>query len=91
MQLKKSDVDTIFQKLGIESRSTGHKIGWFIHEGRKILMLRCSHGKGDVPGHVSDKIRSQVHLGMDDFRDLVKCPLKRDGYVAILRAKGIIE
>ena len=89
MQLKKQELDKVYRKLRIDFRNTKHRIGWLIHEGRKILMLSRSHGKGDV--HIADRIRSQVHLSVDQFSDLVKCPLAREGYIEILKDKGIID
>ncbi len=81
----------IFEKLELEIRSTTHRYGWFKVEGRKILRVHFSHGKGDIPGKVSDKIRSQLKLNRNDFRRLIDCPLSREGYVTILTEKGLID
>ena len=91
MQIKKAEVGKIFQKLKLEVRSTKHRYGWFTFEGRKILRVHFSHGKGDVPGRVSDKIQSPLKLCREDFRELIDCPLSLEDYVAILRRKGLIE
>ena len=91
MQIKKSDVLKIFDKLELDVRSTKHRYGWFMFRGRKILRVHFSHGRGDVPGKVSDKIRSQLKLNQDDFRGLIDCPLTRQDYVAILSWKEFIE
>lgn len=90
MQIKKTDVKKIFSKLGISIRSTKHRYGWFTFEGRKILRVHFSHGKGDIPGKVTDKIRSQLKLSQNDFKRLADCPLSLDDYVNILTEKGII-
>jgi len=91
MQMKKTDVRKIFGKLGLSARSTKHRYGWFTFEGRKILRVHFSHGKGDIPEKVTDKIRSQLKLSQNDFRSLLDCPLSLDDYVAILKNKGIID
>ncbi len=91
MQITKSDMKTVFSKLGLEIRSTGHVYGWFVYNGKKILRVHHSHGKGEIPGKVGDKIRSQLKLNRNDFLKLIGCPLSYDDYVAILREKGIIE
>ncbi len=91
MQIKKRELEKIFSKLELRVRSTGHRYGWFVFEDKKILRIYFSHGKGDVPGRVADKIRSQLKLSQNDFRRLIDCPLSLDGYVAILKDKGIID
>jgi hypothetical protein len=90
MQLKKRDVTRIFDKLEMEVHSTHHVIGWFLHDGRKILKARVSFGKGDIPEKVAHKLRGQLKLSVSDFVALKDCPLDRDDYVAILTAKGLI-
>ena len=90
MQVKKVEIRRVFKKLELEVRSTSHHYGWFSFEGKKILRVHVSHGKGALPGRVSDKIRSQLRLSEDDFKELLACPLSRDEYVEILRRKGLI-
>ena len=91
MQIKKSEIGKLFKKLKLEVRSTKHRYGWFTFEGRKVLRVHYSHGRGNIPGRVTDKIRSQLKLGQKDFKELINCPLSLDGYEAILKDKGIIE
>ena len=90
MQIRKADVRKIFEKLKLEVRSTKHRYGWFTFEGRKILRVHYSHGRGSIPGRVSDKIRSQLKLTQKDFGDLIECPLSLEDYESILKDKGII-
>ncbi|HOT92433.1 MAG TPA: hypothetical protein PLJ78_09245 [Anaerolineae bacterium] len=90
MQLKKREVQRIFDKLELEVRSTHHTIGWFVYKGRKILKTRVSFGQGDIPLSVVHKLRGQLKLSLADFIALKDCPLSRDGYIAILKAKGFI-
>jgi hypothetical protein len=80
----------IFKKLKLEVRSTKHRYGWFHFNGRKILRVHYSHGRGSIPGKVSDKIRSQLKLNKKDFKNLIDCPLSLKDYEAILKEKGII-
>lgn len=90
MQLKKREVARIFDKLEMQVRSTHHVIGWFVYGGRKILKARISFGKGDIPQRVVHKLRGQLKLSASDFVALKDCPLDREGYIAILKAKGLI-
>ena len=91
MQIKKAEIRKIFKKLNLDVRSTKHQYGWFIYENKKILRVHYSHGKGDVPGRVSDKIRNQLKVTEREFRELVNCPLSLKEYISILRGKGLIE
>ena len=90
MQLKKREVARIFDKLEMQVRSTHHVIGWFVYGGRKILKARVSFGKGDIPEGVVHKLRGQLKLSVSDFVALKDCPLDREGYIVILKAKGLI-
>ena len=91
MQLKKAEIGKLFDKLKLDVRSTKHRYGWFTFEGKKILTVHYSHGKGSVPGRVSDKIRSQLKLSQKDFRGLIDCPLTLEDYISILKQKGLID
>ena len=90
MQIKKNEIGKIFKKLKLEVRSTKHRYGWFTFLGRKILRVHYSHGKGNIPGRISDKIRSQLKLTQKDFRNLIDCPLSLKDYETILKEKGLI-
>ena len=90
MQIKKNEIGKIFKKLKLEVGSTKHRYGWFIFQERKILRVHYSHGKGSIPGRVSDKIRSQLKLTQKDFRSLIDCPLSMKDYETILKEKGLI-
>ena len=90
MQIKKSEIGKVFKKLKLDVRSTKHRYGWFVFEGRKILRVHYSHGKGNIPGRVSDKIRSQLKLTQKDFKNLIDCPLSLKDYETILKEKSLI-
>lgn len=83
-------MEKIFRKLDLKVRSTGHNYGWLIVNGRKILRVHYSHGKGDIPSVVVNKIRGQLKLSQKDFIELIKCPLTYEDYLNILKQKGIV-
>ena len=89
--MKKREMERIFRKLDLEVRSTKYNYGWLVVEGKKILRVHFSHGSGDIPDKVTSKIRGQLKLSEKDFRDLIKCPLTYQDYIAILRGKGLID
>ncbi len=88
--MKKSDIEKIFRKLNLQIRSTGHNYGWLIFEDKKILRVHYSHGKGDIPDRIIHKIRSQLKLNRQDFKELLSCKLLLKEYIEILKNKSII-
>jgi hypothetical protein len=89
--MKKREIEKIFRKLNLEVRSTKHNYGWLLVDGKKILRVHYSHGSGDIPDKIVNKIRGQLKLSKKDFRDLIRCPLTYQDYIAILRDKEIID
>jgi hypothetical protein len=89
--MKKSEMEKIFRKLSLQIRSTGHNYGWLVRNGKKILRVHYSHGKGDIPEKITNKIRGQLKLSQKDFRDLIKCPFTLEEYTNILKQKGFID
>ncbi len=88
--MKKNEMEKVFNKLSLEVRSTGHNYGWLVVKGKKILRVHYSHGKGDIPERVVNKIRGQLKLAQKDFKKLITCPLTYDDYIAILKQKGLL-
>lgn len=89
--MKKNEINKIFKKLDLKVRSTGHKYGWLIVKDKKILRVHYSHGKGDIPNKIVNKIRGQLKLSQKDFMELAKCPMTFEDYINLLRQKKIID
>jgi len=89
--MKTYEIEKIFKKLDLKVRSTTHKYGWLVVNKRKILRVHYSHGRGDIPEKIANKIRGQLKLSQKDLRDLIDCPLTYGDYINILRRKGILE
>lgn len=90
MKLSKRDAQRLFTKLELEhKRSTGHVYGWLVVDGKRVLPMHYSHGRGDMPGHVPDRFRKAMHLDRDEFGLMVGCTMTRRAYVDLLREKGI--
>ncbi len=70
--------------------NTGDRHAKFYEGGKLILTTMRSFGSGKLDGNIPHKIRQQMKLNEDQFADLIACPLKREGYVEILRKKGLI-
>ena len=88
--MKKVDIERILNKLSLQVRSTGHNYGWLTVSDKKILRVHYSHGKGDLPDRIMHKIRGQLKLSEKDFKYLVACPLTYEGYLHILKRKGLL-
>lgn len=88
--MKAADVDRVFRKLEMEIRDTKDRHAWFVHEGKRILKTKRSHGRGELKGNIRHFIRQQLKVNEEQFRDLRDCPLDRGGYIEILRQKGLI-
>ena len=88
--MKTVDIERIFNKLSLQVRSTGHTYGWLIVNGKKILRVHYSHGKGDLSDKIMHKIRGQLKLSEKDFKNLVACPLTYEDYLDILKRKGLV-
>jgi len=69
--MKKADAEKLFLKLGLAARSTSHCYGWLVVNDRKILRVHYSHGKGDIPERVVQKIRGQLKLTSQNFNALM--------------------
>lgn len=89
--MKKNEIERLFKKLDLKVRSTGHNYRWLIVNGKKILRVHYSHGKGDIHDKIVSKIRGQLKLSLKDFKDLLDCPLRYGGYINILKQKGFID
>lgn len=89
MTIKAADFDRIVRKLELRTRMGGDLLAWFEYEGRVIVRTKRSRKRGqDLPFQHS--IRQQLKLNQDQLSRLIACTLDRDGYIAILRDKGLL-
>jgi hypothetical protein len=87
--IKRSEFDLLVTKFGLVTKSGDHLFAWLEHDGKVIVRTRRSHQKGgDLP--MQHSIRQQLKLSEDQLRDAIQCSLDRDGYIAILRSKGLL-
>ena len=75
-------------KLGLKTRDAGDLLAWFEFEGRIITRTRRSKGSGDLP--MQHSIRQQLKLNEQEFNKAIDCTLTREGYIEILRNKGLL-
>ncbi len=91
MQITKREATKVVDKLRFRTRATHHKMASFVYEGRLILRTRISFGRGDLPASITYQFRNQLKLSEQQLREVVRCTLDHEGYVALLKQKGYIE
>jgi hypothetical protein len=57
---------------------------------QQALFTRRSYGRGKVQDFQARLVRQQMKLDEDSWVALLACPLDREGYVEILRTKGLL-
>jgi hypothetical protein len=91
MHVSTADAAKIFAKLKMQPKpSTHHVAGWFVVDGKRVLAAHYSHGTKGMSGRVAHLFRKSLQVNPAEFTSLVKCPLSREGYVALLRERGVI-
>jgi hypothetical protein len=88
--MRARDVDTMWAKFEMEIRQGADIKADLWVDGKMILRTYRSHGSGKMSGNIPKFIRQQMRLNEAEFEDAINCPLKRDGYIEILRRKGHI-
>ena len=90
MSLKERDIDRAWTKLGMEIQKGKDRHALFKVDNKVILRTRRSFGSGKLDGQIPYLIRQQMKLNDAQFSELIACPLDRERYIEILRAKGLI-
>lgn len=88
MTINAKEFDRLMQKFEFKTRDGADRLAWFEHEGKIITRTRRSKGSGDLP--MQHSIRQQLKLNDKEFHEAIGCTLTREGYVEILRSKGLI-
>lgn len=90
MSISGGDIERAWGKLQMATKNTGDRHALFYHDGKLIIRTKRSFGSGKLDGNIPHLIRQQMKLNESQFRDVIDCPLTRDGYVEILRGKGLL-
>ena len=86
--MKAHEFDRIVRKFDMKTRHGPDLHAWFVHDDKVITRTRRSKGSGDVP--MQHSIRQQLKLNEDQLSEAISCGLTREGYVEILREKGLL-
>ena len=74
----------------MEIKDTNDRHARFYHGGKLILTTKRSFGSGPIEGPVQYLIRQKMKLNESQFSELISCALKLDGYIEILKERGLI-
>jgi hypothetical protein len=89
MTIRARDFDLLISKFGFQSRNSGDLLAWFEYDGKVVVRTKRSHTRGsDLPFQHS--IRQQMKLNQQELSQALRCHLDRDGYIELLRRKGIL-
>ncbi len=86
--MKTHEFERIVNKLGLKTRNSGDRLAWFVYNGQTVVRTRRSQGNKEQP---RDKIRQQLKVNEDQLAGLISCTVSLEDYVAILKAKRVIE
>jgi hypothetical protein len=87
--IRAAEFDRVITKFGFSTREGRDRLAWLEVDGRKIIYTKRSRQRaGDLPR--PHEIRQQLKLDEAQLAQAIRCTLDRDGYLAILRAKGLI-
>lgn len=90
LQVKKKDVERVFKKLDVEIKNNNHHVRGFIKiNGERVIPVHYSHGRGDLPGKIPERLRKSFKLEKDEFLLLMQCTMTKSEYHSILKKRLI--
>ena len=72
-------------KLDIEFRDGKHFNGWYYLEGKRTARITVPKGRKPIHPKTYKSMASQLKLDVDQFDDLVECPIKKPEYEEIIK------
>jgi hypothetical protein len=72
-------------KLGIKLEGKKELNGWFWLDDKKTARITVPKGRKDIPPKTYKSMATQLKLSVDEFDQLLECPLKQEGCKQILR------
>jgi hypothetical protein len=72
-------------KLGIKLQGKKELNGWFLLDDKKTARITIAKGGKEIPPKTYKSMAIQLKLSVDEFDQLLECPLKQEGYKQILR------
>jgi predicted deacetylase len=78
-------------KLGFEKTETHHHVYRLWLDGVLVARTYISHGGRELSQYHVNQMAKQMRLRASEFVDAVNCPLSREDYYRILRARVMDE
>ena len=93
MAIKRKDIISSLMRKGFSLHEGGsHTILLFEHrEARTAINTILSRGAKDIGKNLKSQMARQIHLSSGDFARLVECELSYEGFVEVLRTKGVLK
>jgi hypothetical protein len=73
------------KKLDISFRAGKEFNGWFRLDGKKTARITVAKGRKNIHPKTYKSMAAQLKLNIQQFDELLECPLGQDGYEKILR------
>jgi len=78
---------TCEKKLNIVFRSNGEFNGWYCLDGNKTCRITIPKGRKNIRTETYKSMARQLKLSIQDFDELLECPLTPEKYVVKLRER----
>lgn len=72
-------------KLDIGFRDSKHFNGWYRVDQKKVARITVPKGRKPIPPKTYKSMATQLKLSVEQFDDLLECPLEQEGYDKILK------
>jgi hypothetical protein len=79
------------EKLDISFRHNGEFNGWFIFNQIRVARITIPKGRKPIPPKTYKSMAGQLKLTIEQFDDLLECPIRMKEYLQILRNLKIIS
>jgi len=74
-------------KLGIQFRMSGELNGWYYFKGKKVARITVPSGRKFIPPKTYKSMATQLKLQVEEFDDLLDCPLTKQRYDELLEER----
>ena len=74
-------------KLSISFKSSKEYNGWYYYNGKKTARITVPMGKKFLPPKTYKSMATQLKLSVEEFDELLDCPLNKQKYDLILSEK----
>ena len=90
MSIRARDFDLLIRKFEFRTRHSGDLLAWFEHGGKVVVRAKRSHTPNSRDLPFQHNIRQQMKLNQEELRQALNCRIDKEGYVELLRRKGVI-